>query len=105
MKRFVYATLASVLVFAALIGPASTAKAGDWGFSFGFHGPHSHFDFHHAAPVYRPPVVYAPRVHYDRVYYPEYHHWTPDLGYHSHGHYDYVPHYTPRYAHYDHYHW
>jgi hypothetical protein len=41
-------------------------------------------------------------VHYDRVYHPEYSHWTPLHGYHTHGHYDVVPHYTP--GHFDYHH-
>jgi hypothetical protein len=42
-----------------------------------------HYDYH------------APSVHLDPVYHPEYSHWTPLQGYHSHGHYDLVPHVTP----------
>jgi hypothetical protein len=38
-------------------------------------------------------------VHYDRVYHPEYSHWTPFQGFHTHGHYDVTPHATP--GHYD----
>jgi hypothetical protein len=38
-------------------------------------------------------------VHLDPVYHPTYGHWTPLRGYHTHGHYDLVPHYTP--GHYD----
>ncbi|HEY8505139.1 MAG TPA: hypothetical protein VIL46_11195 [Gemmataceae bacterium] len=42
------------------------------------------------APLYHPPSV-----HYDRVYHPTRTHWTPLRGWHTHGHYDVVPHYTP----------
>lgn len=41
------------------------------------------------------PIYHGPSVHYDRVYHPEYQHWTPNRGWHTHGHYDLVPHYTP----------
>jgi len=41
------------------------------------------------------PVYHAPSVHYDRVFHPEYTHWTPFRGVHTHGHYDAVPHVTP----------
>lgn len=46
-----------------------------------------HYDYH------------APSLHYDEVYHPEYSHWTPLRGFHTHGHYDLVPHVTP--GHYD----
>lgn len=49
-----------------------------------------HYDYH------------APSVHYDEVYHPEYSHWTPLRGWHTHGHYDLVPHVTP--GHYDYHH-
>jgi hypothetical protein len=51
---------------------------------------------------YDGPIYHAPSVHYHRVYHPEYSHWTPHRGLHTHGHYDYVPHYTP--GHFDRYH-
>lgn len=51
---------------------------------------------------YNGPVYHAPSVHYDRVYHPERTHWTPNRGWHTHGHFDLVPHYTP--GHYDHQH-
>jgi hypothetical protein len=41
------------------------------------------------------PIYHAPSVHYDPVYHAEYYHWTPGRGVHTHGHYDYVPHYVP----------
>jgi hypothetical protein len=43
---------------------------------------------------------HAPSVHYDRVYHPTQVHWTPNSGWHTHGHYDVVPHYTPGHVHY-----
>ncbi len=91
MKRLAYTTLAFVAV---ACGAASTALAGKWSFSFGIHGPHGHLDVHHA-PVYRARVYHAPPVHYDHVYHVDYYHWTPHLGYHSHGHVHYVPRYAP----------
>jgi hypothetical protein len=51
---------------------------------------------------YDGPVYHAPSVHYHRVYHPEYSHWTPYRGWHTHGHYDHVPHYVP--GHFDRYH-
>jgi hypothetical protein len=43
-----------------------------------------------SAPIYHPPSV-----HYDHVYHPDYSHWTPYQGWHSHGHYHAVPHFVP----------
>ena len=51
---------------------------------------------------HRQPIYHAPSVHYDQVYHPEYLHWTPGRGVHTHGHYDVVPHYVP--GHYDQWH-
>jgi len=45
------------------------------------------------------PIWHGPSVHYDRVYHPTRVHWTPRRGLHTHGHYDYVPHFVP--GHYD----
>jgi hypothetical protein len=106
MKRVRSTTLAaSVLVFAAMsLGQGAAAQAGDWGFSFGFHAPHGHLGYHHYAPPvhYHPRVVVAPRFHYDHVYHPHSYHWTPDIGHHSHGHVDVVPHYGGHYGHHHH---
>ncbi len=44
---------------------------------------------------FRAPIYHGPSVHYDRQYHADYSHWTPGRGFHSHGHYDIVPHYTP----------
>lgn len=41
-------------------------------------------------------------VHLHRTYHPTSSHWTPGGGFHTHGHYDYVPHFTP--GHFDVYH-
>lgn len=51
---------------------------------------------------YNGPVYHAPSVHLDSVYHPEYSHWTPGRGFHTHGHYDLVPHYTPGHFDYQH---
>lgn len=40
-------------------------------------------------------IYHGPSVHYDRVYHPTTTHWTPRRGWHTHGHYDLVPHYVP----------
>ncbi len=53
------------------------------------------------------PVWHSSSVHYDRVYHPTHLHWTPSSGWHTHGHYDVVPHFTPGhfdYLHNDHLH-
>ena len=68
----------------------TTAQAGDWGYGWGGYG-----GGHYHAPSY-----HGPSLHYHRTYHPTYYHYTPYGGLHSHGHYDYVPHYTP-----GHYHW
>lgn len=33
-------------------------------------------------------------LHYHNVYHPTYSHWTPNQGWHTHGHYHTVPHFT-----------
>ena len=58
------------------------------GYPGGYHVGHHHQ--HRSGPIY-----HAPSVHHDPVYHPEYLHWTPGRGVHTHGHYDYVPHYVP----------
>lgn len=62
---------------------------GDFSVRYGS-GSNGYYGHRRSGPVYHPPSV-----HYDRVYHPEYSHWTPSRGYHTHGHYDVVPHYTP----------
>ena len=54
------------------------------------------------------PVYHAGSVHYHRTYHPTSTHWTPSRGLHTHGHYDYRPHYIPGhfdYNHNGHMHW
>ncbi len=48
------------------------------------------------------PVWHPGSTHYHRVYHPTRVHWTPGRGWHTHGHYDYVPHRTQ--GHFDLYH-
>jgi hypothetical protein len=57
---------------------------------YGYGGYYPQFQLQRRAPVY-----HGPSVHYDSYYHPEYYHWTPGQGVHSHGHYDVVPHYVP----------
>ena len=61
------------------------------GYSSRYYGGHRYQRSH--------PTWHRPSVHYDRVYHPTYRHWTRSRGLHTHGHYDYVPHYVP--GHYD----
>ncbi len=92
--------LAAAVVFvgAALLwdSPAYAQHCGNgygshYGGNYGGHGYHrSHSVWH------------GPSVHYDRVYHPTSRHWTPYRGWHTHGHYDYVPHYVP--GHFDRWH-
>jgi hypothetical protein len=95
---------AALLAFAvAGFGGAEQAEAQSR-FSIGFsYGPS--YGFYRGYPGAYPrgysyrrqsaPIYHAPSVHYDRVYHPEYYHWTPGRGVHTHGHYDAVPHYVP----------
>jgi hypothetical protein len=76
MKRIVLALFA----LAALAIFSSSAQAGHW---------HGHFGHYH-----------GPSLHYHKVYHPTTLHWTPYRGWHTHGHYHVVPHYTP-----GHFHW
>lgn len=68
-----------VVGFSASAAPASA----QWGCGYG----HSYGVYH------------GPSMHYDAVFH-GYSHWTPSRGYHSHGHYHYVPHYVPGHIHY-----
>ena len=66
-----------------------------YGSLYGHYGQHRHHAGHHHRRRHSGPIYHPPSVHYDRVYHPEYYHWTPGRGLHTHGHYDYVPHYVP----------
>src|SRR5688572_5301283 len=79
------------------LGSASQAQAGGWG-----HAGHGHSHGYYRGGYGSGPIYHGPSLHYDRVYHHEYSHWTPRRGWHSHGHYDHVPHYTP--GHVDYYH-
>jgi hypothetical protein len=84
-------------VFGVLsLGAASEAKADP------FHHHHHHHSF--GAQIYVPqvhvPHYHAPSVHFHRTYHPDFYHWTPSRGFHSHGHFHVEPHYTP-----GHFHW
>jgi hypothetical protein len=95
-RKFALATVAAVVAFgaAAFASPNSAEAAGGrriavsfgYGPSFSSYG----YGFGHSHPIYHPPSV-----HYHRVYHPTRTHWTPGRGWHTHGHIDYVPHYTP----------
>ncbi len=97
----------SLLVLAALtvagvLSSENSAQAGD------NHRSHSHYSGRvHGHPSYYAnqrsgPIYHAPSVHYHSQYHHEYSHWTPYRGWHSHGHYDAVPHYTPGHFDYKH---
>ena len=83
-KRIMLGLAVIVTVGAITLANTSQAKA-QYGYYRGF-GPTG-------------PVYHGPSVHYDRVYHPTRTHWTPYRGLHTHGHFDYVPHYSP--GHYD----
>lgn len=69
----------------------------NYGHSQGNHYGHGHGNaYGHRG---RSPIYHPPSVHYHQRYHADYYHWTPSRGFHSHGHYDLVPHYTP--GHYD----
>jgi len=73
---------------------ASTAQAGGpyGGYGYGGYGGYGGgFGY----GCYRGPIYHAPSVHFDRQYHVDYQHWTPGRGFHTHGHYHNVPHYTP----------
>jgi hypothetical protein len=99
IKHIVLAAVA-VVGLSAAAAPASA----DWGISIG------NFGYYNGSGGYGGNRGYGGyggynrgSMHYDRVYH-GYSHWTPGRGYHSHGHYDYVPHYTPRSSHGGHHH-
>jgi hypothetical protein len=90
-KKWILPALA-VLAFCALSGPTE-AQAG-WG--------HGHSHGYRSSGYRSGPIYHGPSLHYDSVYHHEYSHWTPYRGWHSHGHYDLVPHYTPGHFDYQH---
>jgi hypothetical protein len=103
--------LATILALAG----TRTADAADHGFrlqTYGGWGGHRHGHYHGGGRVWRSygrpwggSVYHGPSVHYDPVWHHEYNHWTPRRGWHSHGHFDAVPHYVPGhfdYHHFDH---
>lgn len=62
---------------------------------FGYHRGHSHYYDSYSPRYYD---SYSPRYYGSYgsygsrvIYHPEYSHWTPDIGLHSHGHYHVVP--------------
>lgn len=91
MRRFI--TTAAVLAIVCLV--SSTAQAGPYGYGYGGYGGGYGGYRGGWGGGYRQPIYHAPSVHFDRVYHPTYSHWTPGRGYHTHGHYDVVPHVTP----------
>jgi len=104
MKRF-----AGMLALAgALVLMSSSAMAQGYSGSYGSgYGNYSGSrNYGNRSSYYRGrsngPIYHSPSMHYDRVYHPEYQHWTPNRGWHTHGHYDLVPHYTPGHFDYKH---
>lgn len=93
-----YAFLAGVAVFAMSLSP-SEANA-QWGISFGNYGGYGGYSGYRG---HNHTTYHAPSVHYHKQFH-GYSHWTPSRGYHSHGHYDYVPHYVPGHVHNRHHH-
>ena len=77
------------LAAAVVVAFGATARADH------FHGGHSHGGGFGGYGGYKTPIYHGPSVHYDKVYHPTRTHWTPGRGWHTHGHYDYVPHYVP----------
>ena len=69
-----------------------------------FHGGHSHGGGYggYGGYGFTSPIWHGSSVHLDRVYHPTRTHWTPSRGWHTHGHFDYVPHYVP--GHFDTFH-
>ena len=92
-----FAVLGMIVVAVAALGAPGEASA-QWGAGYGYNTYRGYGQSY----GYNGPIYHAPSVHYDRVYHPTTSHWTPWRGWHTHGHYDYVPHYTP--GHYDYHH-
>jgi hypothetical protein len=82
----------AVAAFAFCTGGVQADHYGDYYGAPGYSG-----GYRYSGPIYHPPSV-----HYDRVYHPEYTHWTPGRGLHTHGHYHVVPHYVPGHFDYQH---
>jgi hypothetical protein len=102
-RKFALASVAAVVAFGAATFAASEDAQAAGGrriaVSFGYGPTYSSYwgGFGPSGPIYHPPSV-----HYHRVYHPTRTHWTPGRGWHTHGHFDHVPHYTP--GHFDHLH-
>ena len=90
MKR----TITTLAMLTVLCLTTTAAVAGPYGYSGGNGYGNS---YGRGFGGYQGPSYRAPAVHFDRVYHPTTSHWTPSRGYHTHGHYDSVPHFTPRY--------
>jgi hypothetical protein len=82
-------------------GRPSAGYGGYAGYGRSAYAPRS-YGYGYGSSRYSAPIYHGPSVHLDPVYHPEYYHWTPGRGLHTHGHYDLVPHYTP--GHVDHLH-
>lgn len=85
--------LAGVLACAVILLASSDVSAGGY-----HHGGHGGYFKPGCGTVYGGYGCYRPSLHYDSVYHADYYHWTPSGGFHSHGHYDSVPHYTGGYG-------
>jgi hypothetical protein len=100
VRKLGLATVAGLAAFTFVGFAAADAEAAGGrrvAVSFGYGPRHVGYGYGYHGPIYHPPSV-----HYHKVYHPEYSHWTPWRGWHTHGHYDRVPHYTP--GHFDYHH-
>jgi hypothetical protein len=78
-------------------GNGYNSWSGGYGSSYGY-GYNSHSGYGGGFGGYGS-GYHPPSVHYHQVYHPTSAHWTPDIGYHTHGHYHYLPHHVPGHYH------
>jgi hypothetical protein len=112
-KRGTWIAALGLAVLLAASGSATPVQAADHAIRLHRHSSHGHFHgggrhWHgHGGHGHRwsGSFYHRPSVHFDALWHHEYDHWSPRRGWHSHGHYDSVPHYVPGhfdYHHFDH---
>lgn len=95
LKFIAFAAIAVIgLSFAAQ--PASAQWGSGYGGYGGYGGGYGGYGSGYGG--YSQGGYHSPSMHYDRQFHGS-SHWTPFRGYHSHGHYDNVPHYVPGHSH------
>jgi hypothetical protein len=97
MQTFLKILAVAAVVVIVPLATVPQVQAHDGHFHGGYSGGYWNGGYNFTKPIY-----HQPSLHFHRVYHPTRLHWTPNRGWHTHGHVDIVPHFTP--GHYDTYH-